>query len=262
MSRVRQLAGAVNRLLDYPSAPKGFPCPETVWFGAVYRARNAVIVEKLLAAAPRGWNIHLWALDTQTPSLERYTSGVGPGGKFDLLQCLLDRFPPPRSSWVVLSDDDYVLHRGSLAQLVGLAKACSLDLAQPAHRRFVNVSHHITLVRPRVVARRTHFVEIGPVVVMSPLARTKLLPVRTTSMGWGVEMLWSRASLNGEIRLGIIDAITIEHLQPPGGDYDVGVALVEERRFLEQAGIRSYGDVQTNLDWWRRRRRAPDWTTT
>jgi hypothetical protein len=79
-------------------------------------------------------------------------------------------------------------------------------------------------------------------------------------MGWGVEMLWSRASLDGEIRLGIIDAITIEHLQPPGGDYDVGVALAEEQHFLEQAEIRSYGDVQTNLDWWRRRRRAPDWT--
>jgi hypothetical protein len=79
-------------------------------------------------------------------------------------------------------------------------------------------------------------------------------------MGWGIEMLWSRASLDGKLRLGIIDAITIEHLQAPGRDYDVELALAEEQRFLEQAGIRSYEAVHINLDRWRRFRRAPDWS--
>ena len=247
--------------MDYPRPPKGFPCPEPVWFGAIYRARNTAIVEKLLVpVAGQQWDIHLWALDALSPPLERYTSGVGPGGKFDLLQRLLDRSPPTPSSWVVLSDDDYLMRRGTLAQLVALTKASGFDLAQPAHRRFVNVSHHITLVRPRVVARRTHFVEIGPVIVMSPLAQSKLLPFPTAWMGWGVEMLWSRASLNGEIHLGIVDAVTVEHLHPPGIRYDIDAARDEQEHFLNQAGIRSYSDVQTNVAWWRRPRSAPDWT--
>jgi hypothetical protein len=261
MTRVRELAGTLNRFLDYPRPPEGFPCPEPVWFGAIYRARNTATVEKLLTpVAGQHWDIHLWALDAISPPLERHTSGEGPGGKFDLLQRLLDRFPPTPSSWLVLSDDDYLVRRGTLAQLVALTKAAGLDLAQPAHRHFVNVSHHITLVRPRVVARRTHFVEIGPVIVMSPLGQTKLLPFPTARMGWGLEMLWSRSSLDGEINLGVIDGITIEHLQPPGIHYDIDAARTEQEHFLQQAGIRSYADVQTNVAWWRRLRRSPDWT--
>lgn len=261
MARARELAGKVNRLLDYPWVPVGHACPENVWFGAVYRDRNASIVEKLLApVVDRRWAIQLWALDEVSPPLERHTIGAGPGGRFELLQRLLDSSPPTSSAWVVLSDDDYRLRRGSLDQLVALAQASGLDLAQPAHRRFVNASHHITLVRPRVVARRTHFVEIGPVLVMSPRGQTRLLPFPSAWMGWGVEMLWSRASLDGDVHLGIVDAITIEHLQPPGVHYDVDAAHAERQHFLEQTNIGSYRDVQVNVSRWRRLRRAPDWT--
>ena len=258
-TRLRRAAGGLNRLVDYPHPPRGFACPEEVWFGAVYRARNSAVVERLLAAGGDRWDVHLWALDAESPSLADLTHGTGSGGKPELLQRLLDGSPPSPSSWVVLSDDDYRFRRGSLVDLLALARTANLDLAQPAHRRFVNASHHITLVRPRVIARRTHFVEIGPLVVMSPAGRSALLPFPKALMGWGIEALWGAASLEGRIVAGIVDAVTIEHLGRVAGEYDRAAASTEIDRFVEEAGLTSLGDVLVNVDRWRRGRKRPNW---
>src|SRR5262249_2790006 len=157
--------------VDYPSAPGGFPRPEEVWFGSVYRSRNAAVLEEILAGRDDRRQVHLWALDEVSPRLASLTRGSGPGGRFELLQRLLDECPPSPASWAVFSDDDYRFRRGSLGDLVSLARAARLDLVQPAHRRYVNASFQFNLVRPRLIARRTHFVEIGPVVLMSPRAQ-------------------------------------------------------------------------------------------
>jgi hypothetical protein len=115
----------VNRLIDYPNVPRGFPSPENVWFGAVYRARNAALVEQILSGRADGWNVHLWALDEVAPRLAGLTRGSGKGGKAELLQRLLDDHAPAPSSWIVLSDDDYRFRRGSLVDLLGLACAAN-----------------------------------------------------------------------------------------------------------------------------------------
>ena len=261
-TRLRRMVGRFNRMLDFPEPPRGFACPEEVWFGSIYRARNAGVVESLLAGADDGWDIHLWALDDASPTLAGLTRGVGGGGKFELLQRLLDGSPPPPSSWVVLSDDDYRFRRGSLDDLLALAQASNLDLAQPAHRRFANTSHQITLVRPRVIARRTHFVEIGPLVVMSPAGRGALLPFPAAQMGWGLEALWGVSSLDGRIVAGIVDAVTIDHLGQVAGDYDRAAGFAEIDRFVAEAALTSLLDVQVNVDRWRRGRTPPGWTAT
>lgn len=248
-------------MLDYSRPPRGFPCPTDVWFGSVYRARNASMIEGILAAGSGGWNVHLWALDEISPALAGLTRGSGSGWRFHLLQQLLDDFPPPPGSWIVLSDDDYRFRRGTLEDLLGLAQAANLDLAQPAHRRFVNASHQFNLVRPRVIARRTHFVEIGPVVVMSPAGRDALLPFPPAEMGWGLEAAWGVASREGRIVAGIVDAVTIEHLGAVAGDYDRGAAFAELDHFVTEAGLVSLRDVQVNVGWWRRHRPPPRWTS-
>jgi len=207
-----------------------------------------------------GWEVHLWALDSISPRLQGFTRGHGAGGKFELLQHLLNEFPPPRMSWVALADDDFIFRRGTLIDLLAIARDAGLDLSQPAHRRFVNIAHHITLVRPRIVARRTHFVEIGPLVVMSPRGQAALLPFPLAKMGWGLEALWSRASLDRLITLGIVDAVTIEHRGQIGAHYDTLAALAEQDRFLYRAGLASLSDVHTTISMWRRHGRRPNWT--
>jgi hypothetical protein len=258
--RVRKALGRLNRVLDYPRPPGGFSCPEEVWFGSVYRARNSAALERILAFAHEDWSVHLWALDEVSPALARLTRGTGGGARFELLQRLLDAYPPSPSAWAVFSDDDYGFRRGSLVDLLALAGAADLDLAQPAHRRFVNASHDFNLVRPRLIARRTHFVEIGPVVVMSPEGRARLLPFPAAEMGWGVEAQWGVASREGQIVAGIVDAVTIEHFGPVAAEYDRAAAFAERDRFVAESGLSSLDDIQINVARWRRHRSPPKWT--
>jgi hypothetical protein len=260
MSRVKTVLGSINRALDFRAAPTNFSPPAEVWFGCVYRQRNwNVLSEVTNRAIQDGWNVHLWALDRTAPELEVYTRGEGAGGKFALLQRLVDLSAPSPTSWTVFSDDDYRLRRGSLRDLVAIAVASGFDVAQPAHHRFVNASHHITLVRPRMVSRRTHFVEIGPVVAFSPSGRTNLLPFPSSGMGWGLEAHWSMSSLRGENNLGIVDAVTIEHLGRVAQDYDLSEARSEYQQLLTEAGLSSLSSVQVNVASWSRFRKDPPW---
>jgi hypothetical protein len=133
-------------------------------------------------------------------------------------------------------------------------------VVQPAHRRFVNMTWQITLVRPRVVARRTHFVEIGPLVAISPNGRSTVIPFpEEARMGWGLEALWGTASIQGAVTLGIVDAVTIEHLSPIGGSYDLAAASEEFQRFAGQAGLVDLDTLMVNVDRWRRLGPARDW---
>src|SRR3954468_10583147 len=90
----RTLLGRLNRRLDVGHPPTSQPPPTSVWFGSVYRERNAGLVHDILG--PRAdWHVHLWALDEVSPVLRDETRGTGAGGKFELLQRLLDLAPPP-----------------------------------------------------------------------------------------------------------------------------------------------------------------------
>src|SRR5262249_8900916 len=131
---------------------------------AIYRRRNAATLLELLEPAVRaGAGVSLWALDEVDPSLERWTSGCGPGGRFALANRLVD----PDAGWVVLADDDVRFRDGDVVELVRYARALDLDISQPAHALGSNVSHSFTRRAPFRVARWTSFVEIGPVVAFS-----------------------------------------------------------------------------------------------
>lgn len=203
--------------------------------------------------------MHLWALDQPHPLLQDATRGTGAGGKFELLQQLVETHPPASDGWVVFSDDDYLFRRGHLRELLAIADAAGFDIAQPAHRRPINHGHEITVARPRTVARRTHFVEIGPVFAASPRALEYLLPFPDAKMGWGIEALWSRRSFSGTISMGIVDAVTIDHLQPPGQHYDMAAARAERDEFVRRAGFSTLGDAQITVGRWRRLAGHPSW---
>jgi hypothetical protein len=225
----------------------------------IYRAVNAHIVQRLIEGVPAQWEVHLWALDRPHPLLLDATRATGPGGKFELLQKLIDAHSPAPDSWMVFSDDDYLFRRGGLGELLAIANAADLDVAQPAHRRPINHGHDITVVRPRTIARRTHFVEIGPVFAASPRAVEHVLPFPRAAMGWGIEALWARKSFEGAISMGIVDAVTIDHLQPPGRYYDMAAARAERDEFVSRAGFTSLRDPQITLGRWRRLSGKPSW---
>lgn len=215
----------------------------------VYRARNRHLVQRfvdpLLAG---GWAVRLWALDEQAPGLEVHTEGTGAGTR----TALLNRLAAGARGPVLVCDDD-VAFIEPVDRFLALVEAFDLDLAQPAVTWSSEFTQPITACRPWALARRTDFVEIGPVVFVGERARDVVFPMdESASMGWGLELDWRDAMLDGRIRGGIVDATPVLHLGAVGGDYGRADELALLRQRLADRGLRSLRQVQHTLEtYWR-----------
>jgi hypothetical protein len=140
---------------------------------------------------------------------------------------------PFTADWLVIIDDDVVLPRGFLDRFVALAEAFELQLAQPAHAFASHAAWDITRRRPGVLARRTRFVEIGPVTAISAKAAKELLPFPDLQMGWGLDARWSAIAAERGWPIGVIDATPIRHVRPVGSSYPRDAAVAEAEAFLD-----------------------------
>ncbi len=233
------------------------PAPPVSLVG-VYRARNAEYVRDLSRPAlARGWRVAWWALDEIVDDLEEVTVGSGQGTKLPLLNEILRR---SRSSegWLVVSDDDIVFDKGDVVALVSLCAHGELDLAQAA-RSDTGGGHQITFARRLSVARRTSFVEIGPVFVVGPRWRHRIVPFPAErGMGWGLELEWLDLFREG-CALGIVDAVRVRHEGTLAGEYDGELMLERLRAELSARGIQDWSEVQATLATWRPWQRSPRW---
>ena len=132
-------------------------------------------------------------------------------GKWANVNAALLATPPAGADWLLIVDDDVVLPRGFLDRFVAAAEAFGLELAQPAHAFASHAAWDVTRRRPGVLARRTRFVEIGPVTALSARAAAELLPFPDLRMGWGLDGAWSAA--RGRARLA--DRRRRRHAGPP-----------------------------------------------
>ena len=225
----------------------------------VYRARNAAVVAEILRSTPPDSTIALWALDEVAPALASMTLGAGPGSRFHLHEELLRlAAPPPDVHWV-LSDDDIVLRRSSVKELVRVAITAHIDVYAPTHAWDSHWSYGFTCSRPLSLVRETSFVEIGPLVGFSPAARAMLLPFPAVAgVGWGMEAYWSSLSQPG-LRNGLIDALPIAHTTPVGGTYDQADEAVKAQVLLERSGVPSLEALMRTSATWRPWQRRPPW---
>jgi hypothetical protein len=226
----------------------------------VYRQRNSAVLERLLAPAiDAGWTVVLWALDEPDASLAELTAGSGPGTKFELVNRLLDDQPPDSTDHVVVADDDAVFVRGSLVSFVATAAKAGLDLAQPAHVLWSNISHRITWMRLLSRARLTSFVEIGPIFTVAPAWRDRVVPFpEDVGMGWGLELQWIDLR-EGGCRLGIVDSIPIRHLSRFATAYAPDEEVARLTRLLEERGAPGWRGLRRTLATWRRWQKRPPW---
>ena len=229
----------------------------------VYRRRNAPCVAALVdVALQHGWPTAWWALDEVEPELEHVTVGVGRGMRLSLLNELARHAPD--EGYVVVSDDDVVFTRGTLDALVVLCERARLDLAQPSrsddNSRFeFNVAHAITRARRLSRVRLTTFVETGPLVVVGPRWRDRILPFpEERGMGWGVELDWHELWKGGCV-LGIVDDVRVAHVGEPGSDYDAGLEATRIHEELARRRYEGWKDVQRTVGVWRPWTRTPPW---
>jgi hypothetical protein len=226
----------------------------------VYRRRNAHVVERLLAPTSAGGStVGLWALDEKDPALAHLTVGSGPGLKFDLVNRLVEERPPSTESHVVVADDDAMFLRGDLVTFVRTAETAELDLAQPAHVFWSNISHRITWMRPLSTARLTTFVEIGPIFAVSPGWRDRVVPFpEGLGMGWGLDLQWMDLREEG-CRLGIIDSTPIHHLSQFAAAYAPDEEIARLNQLLAERGAPSWKGLRRTLATWHRWRARPPW---
>jgi hypothetical protein len=176
------------------------------------------------------------------------TTEAGDRGRFENLNRLLETHPAAGYDWVLVLDDDVALPRGFLDMFVFLAERFGLQLAQPAHRHRSHAAFQITRRRPGRVARRTAFVEIGPVTAFHHPVFETLLPFPPLRAGWGLDGHWSAVAAAHGWPMGVIDATPIRHgLRLIASSYDRGDAIAEARAFLADRPYTPAAEAQRTL---------------
>jgi GT2 family glycosyltransferase len=162
----------------------------------------------------------------------RFAPGAAGAGKWANLNAMLRANPPTDADWLLLVDDDVALPRGFLDLFLLAAERAGLQLAQPAHAFASHAAWPVTRRRPGLMARRTRFVEIGPVTALHSDAIAALLPFPDLRMGWGLDAYWSAQAQSAGLSLGIVDVTPLRHLRPVASAYPRGEAIVEAEAFL------------------------------
>jgi hypothetical protein len=262
--RLLTQADAVGLASPRAVRPRG-PVPPYAVIG-IYRARNERTVQRLMRSPLRDEaEMALWALDRVAPRLDDLTVGCGPGQRFDLLNRILELRPPSPDRYLVITDDDIVVPSG-LGQFVATVAEAGFDLAMAAHLPYSHFSHDLTRRRRLSAARLTTYVEIGPLLCLSPEWRSRITPFPAeTGLGWGAEFAWSQLRDEG-CRLGIVDATPVLHLSPPGRAYDTKAEMERLVQSLRVAGVPERGStrdqvnsLQHTLSVWPRYRSRPPW---
>lgn len=152
-------------------------------------------------------------------------------GKFQNLNRALQR--APRADWTLVVDDDVVLPHRFLDRFIGVCEATGLELAQPAQTRRSHSAWRVTRRRPFSLARRTRFVEIGPVTAFAAAPAAELLPFPDVRFGWGLDLHWAALAERRRWIAGVVDATPVRHEDaPPAAAYGHAEAIEEARRFL------------------------------
>lgn len=178
--------------------------------------------------------------------VELAAAPTGPGGKFENLNALVGSRDPGAYDWIVVIDDDVHLPKGFLDDFLAGADRAGLEIAQPAHRLRSHAAWPVTRRRPWTTARRTTFVEIGPVTAFGPEAATTLLPFPDLRMGWGLDAHWAAVARERGWAIGVVDATPVGHtLRPAAEGYPREEAIAEGRAFLADRPYLRRDEVRT-----------------
>jgi hypothetical protein len=141
--------------------------------------------------------------------------------KFQILNELLAAEDLAQYDYVLLTDDDVLLPEGFLDEFIGLQDQLGFALAQPARTNNSYIDHPIVGQQQGVLARQTYFVEIGPVVSFHKSCYDLVFPFDLTApMGWGYENVWACRLARRNAKMGIIDAVPVDHsLRKPVANY-------------------------------------------
>jgi hypothetical protein len=195
------------------------------------------------------------AIGDADPALGEHTVLTGlAGGKFENLNRLLAAAAPASPpDWLIAADDDVELAPRFLDRFVALCERLELDIAQPAQTMRSHAAWRVTRRRPFSLARRTQYVEIGPLTAFSRRAAAELTPFPELRFGWGLDNHWGALARERGWRLGIVDALPVRHeWRRVAATYTHADAIEEGRRFLAGRPYVRTEEAQRTLATYRR----------
>ena len=156
--------------------------------------------------------------------------------KFEIINGLLAKEDLAQYEYLLMVDDDIVLPHNFIDHYISLQSELSFCIAQPARTSNSYIDHPITEQQKGVLARQTMFVEIGPVVSFHRSVYELVFPFDLTSpMGWGYENVWSYRLAQRKMKMGIIDAVPVDHsLRKPLAYYSWDDADRERALYLSK----------------------------
>jgi hypothetical protein len=157
--------------------------------------------------------------------------------KFELLDRLL--VDAGAYDWVLICDDDIELRMDVVDALLYHATLFDFALCQPARTIDSFTDHPIVQLLPGVRARRTRFVEIGPLTCLRADAVKLLLPFGpNVGMGWGMDFIWPVIIEAAGLRMGVVDAVPMAHrIRRATTGYD---SLHAQRSMFQLLAARKY----------------------
>jgi hypothetical protein len=165
--------------------------------------------------------------------------------KFILLNQALASTALDDYAFVVVCDDDILLPSGFLDAYMRLVCEHDLALCQPARTHDSYIDHGFVEQLDGISARRTRFVEIGPLFSIRRDAFHILLPFDELSpMGWGYDLVWPFVLESAGLKLGIVDCTPVEHsMRKPVTQYDYDTAYQQMQNYLAQRPHLSFADA-------------------
>ncbi len=222
-------------------------------------ARRAPVRRVLVVGVARPENAKRVAriargLERSRHAVEVRFAAPAPGaGKWANLNAALARGATDHD-WLLLIDDDVALPWGFLDTFLLLAERHDFALAQPAHAFRSHAAWQVTRRRRGATARRTRFVEIGPVTAIRADAFPTLLPFPDLRMGWGLDAHWAAVAAEQDWPIGVIDATAIRHTRPVADAYPRDDAVAEAESFLATRPYVTRDEAQKTLAVYRDRR--------
>jgi hypothetical protein len=141
--------------------------------------------------------------------------------------------------WLVITDDDIDARPGLLDDLIAIADQADLALSQPAHAFNSYTTYEITRRRCGSLARRTDFVEIGPLTLVRRDLFSEFIPFPPSRWCYGIDLVWSETARRLGRRIGIVDGVPVRHLRPVAGTYSMDAAWDEGHELLKAHDIRT-----------------------
>lgn len=211
----------------------------------VYLANQENTIEHIVDVLSKSENFNVeqkWiALFGEPPSKKvesvTFMKQENPEPKFVLLNKILSQTKLHQYDYILFCDDDIKLVNNFLDRFIELTEKYDFALAQPARTHNSFIDHPFVEQLDGITARRTRFVEIGPVFLVRKDAFPVLLPFDESSfMGWGYDFVWPCFIEKMGLRMGIIDAVPVEHsLRKPVMNYNYDEANKAMMNYLSKS---------------------------